>query len=368
MRKFYKTKNYEAILRRTADEDPQAAAIRDSPRPNSRKLLDCAKQARGQEPEMALQMIMEGMAEYLKEYPAPPSYRQGLWETCKSWVDRIAGVLGIEKTKYDFCKAIPEPVAGDTGIALVKALHPAKGKTKKELGTELGVGEKTIQTGLRALDPSLSRGRNIPAPFRIAGQEMHVRITEEKDEETGKHRYHTKNRLHPIALQLNTMQVGNLLRALQEIDAAPDQPADNEVCRLIALDIWAQLSPVARTRLKGVYRSRYPEFGSFMDELEDDVTARLPEFHPERDMEPHLQVRQQLEMAMKGQRRCSLTLRRDGREICLQNAVIDWTEGDESYLAIPADPHPDREKAVRFWLEEVEGNLTFEQRPDTDWK
>ncbi len=365
MRKFYKTKNYETILRRTADKDPRAVAIRDSPSQNSRELLKCAKRAHGQKPKMALQMIMEGMAAYLRGYLTSTVRRQGLWETCKNWVDRIAAELEIEE--YDFSKEIPDPVTRDTGIALVKALHTSKGKTKEELSTELAVSEKTIQTGLRALDPSLSRGGSIPAPFRIAGQEMHVRITAEK-EEAGKYRYHTKNRLHPIALQLNTMQVGNLLRALQEIDAAPDQPADNEVCRMIALDVWAQLSPAARTRLKGVYRSRYPEFGAFMDELETEVTTGLPKFLPERDMEPYLEVRQQLEMAMKGQSRCSLTLRRDGEEICLQQVIIDWATGDESYLAIPADPDPDREKAVRFWLEEVKGILTSDRRPDTDWK
>jgi hypothetical protein len=105
-----------------------------------------------------------------------------------------------------------------------------------------------------------------------------------------------------------------------------------------------------------------------MDELEEEVKNRLVEFHPEREMEPDLQVRQQLEMAIKGNRRCTLRLRQDGQEILLQHVIIDWAAGDEAYLAIPADPHSDREKAVRFWLEEVEGNLTFDQRTGRDWK
>jgi hypothetical protein len=306
-------------------------------------------------------MIVEGMADYLKEYPATPNYRQGLWVTCKNWVDRIAGELGIKE--FDFSEEVPEPVARDTGIALVKALHPSKGMTKEELEKELGVSDKTIQTGLRALDPSLSKGGNIPAPFRFAGQEMHVKITVETDEEHGKHRYHTANRLHPIALQLNTMQVGNLLRALQEIDAGPDQAADNEVCRGIALDVWIQLSPTARARLKKIYRGRYPEFASFLDELEDAAEKGLLEFRTELEMERELEleIRQQLELAAKGGRRCSLTLRQEDREMRLEHVVIDWATGDGSYLAIPADPLPDREKAVRFWLDEVEEYLVFDR-------
>ena len=357
MLKFCKTQDFEAVLRRTAEADPRAEAILDSG-----KLLRSVEQARGrgtQTPESAFRTIMEGMADYLREYPAPPSYKQGLWETCKDWVDRIANELKI--TGYDFSEEAPEPVIRDTGIALIKALHLSKGKTKEELSRELGVSKKTIQTDLRALDPGLSEGGKSPAPLRIAGQEMHVKISCETDEKTGTRWYHTANRLHPIALQLNTMQVGNLLRALQEIDAAPDQTADNEVCRMLAVDIWSQLSPTARDRLKKVYRTRYPAFGSFMDELEDTADSSLLEFRTEREMEPELEIRQQLELSMKGKRVCSLTLKRDGRQIQLQNVIIDWTTGDESYLAVPADSYPGKENAVRFWLDEVEDYLKFDR-------
>ena len=358
MRKFCKKQNYKDLLIKTTAEDPRARAMMESER-----LLWCIEKARGtsgtQTPEAAFRTIMEGMADYLREYPASPVYKQGLWETCKSWVDRIAEELKI--TDYDFSEEAPEPVIKDTGIALVKALHPSKGKTKEELSRELGVSKKTIQTNLRALDPGLSEGGKSPAPLRIAGQEMHVKIDCVTDEKTGTRWYHTANRLHPITLQLNTMQVGNLLRALQEIDAAPDQMADNEVCRMIAVDIWAQLSLTARARLKKVYRSRYPEFGAFMEELEDTADNSVMEFRTEREMDPFLDIRQQLEMSMKGRRSCSLTLKRGGQEIQLQNVVIDWATGDESYLAIPADAYPDTEHAVRFWLEEVEDYLIFDR-------
>ena len=359
MRLFYRTKDYEALLRSTASEDPRAQAILDSGR--LLRNVQAARVSGGQKPESVLKTIMEGMADFLKEYPAQPSYKQGLWETCKGWADRIAARL--EVAEYDFSEQAPRPVVRDTGIALVKALHPSGGKTKEELGRELAVGPKTIQTGLRALDPRLTEGGMPPAPFRIAGQEMHVRIDCRKDEITGKRWYHTANRLHPIALQLNTMQAGNLLRALQEIDAGPDQAADNEVCRGIALDVWIQLSPTARARLKKIYRGRYPEFASFLDELEDAAEEGLLEFRTEREMERELEleIRQQLELAAKGGRRCSLTLRQEDREMRLEHVVIDWDTGDGAYLAIPADPLPDREKAVRFRLDEVEEYLAFDR-------
>lgn len=366
MRLFYKKKDFTALLRSTALGDPRAQAILDSGRllryveeaivSNSQK----AEQASGgREPKKVLDTILEGMDFFLKEYPAPPGYKQGLWETCRRWADRIAARLKIDK--YDFAGNVPEPVAMDTGIALVKALHPSRGKTKEDLGKELRVGAKTIQTGLRALDPRLSEGGKPPAPFRIAGQEMRVRIECETEEVTGKRRYHTANRLHPVVLQLNTMQAGNLLRALQEIDAGPDRAADNEVCRRIALDVWIQLSSTARARLKKIYRGRYPEFGSFLDELDSEAEEGLLEFRTERELEPELEIRQQLEMAAKGGRCCSLTLRQEDEETRLEHVIIDWDTGDGSYLAIPADPLPDREKAVRFWLDEVEEYLVFDR-------
>lgn len=357
MRKFYKTQSFIALLRRTAAGDPRAKVMLDS----GKLLRDIEKAGVGNgplTPASAFRTIMEGMADYLKEYPAPPSYKQGLWETCRNWVERIAAELEI--TDYDFSEEAPEPVVKDTGIALIKALHPMRGKSKKELSEELAVSEKTIQTGLRALDLELSEGGKSPRAFRIAGQEMHVKIDCDTGEEHGTRLYRTKNRLHPIALQLNTMQAANLLRALQEIDAAPDQLADNEVCRMIALDIWVQLSPTARDRMKKAYQGRYPEFGSFMDELETEVSTGLLEFRTEREMEEELGIRQQLEMAAKARRRCSLKLRQEGRRILLENVTIDWANKDESYLAIPADPLPDRDRAVRFWMEEVEGNLEID--------
>ncbi len=357
MRLFYKKKDYEALLRSTASGDPRAQAILDSGR--LLRNVEAAVVPGVREPEKVLDAILEGMAYYLAEYPASPSYRQRLWETCRRWADRIAARLKIKE--YDFSGNVPEPVSMDTGIALVKALHPSRGKTKEDLGKELGVGAKTIQTGLRALDPHLSEGGKPPAPFRIAGQEMRVRIECETEETTGKRRYHTANRLHPVALQLNTMQAGNLLRALQEIDAGPDRAADNEVCRRIALDVWIQLSSTARARLKKIYRGRYPEFGSFLDELDSEAEEGLLEFRTERELEPELEIRQQLEMAAKGGRCCSLTLRQEDEETRLEHVIIDWDTGDGSYLAIPADPLPDREKAGRFWLDEVEEYLVFDR-------
>ena len=353
---FLKTSDIFEVLKATAQGYPRAEAMLRIPK--NKTISSYVKRAQGrgnkQTKEAAFRTIMSGMADYLREYPAKPGYKQGLWNTCRDWVDRIAVYLEIRE-EYDFSEDAPQPMVRDTGIALVKALHDFRGKTKEELSEELGVSKKTIQTGLRALDPELQKGGDAPAPFRFAGQEMRIKVKCKPDERFGTRWYYTENRLHPVALQLNTMQVVNLLRALQEIDAGEEQEADNEVCRMTALEIWSQLSQSVRDHMQNAYQKKYPEFVEFLEELEDEVRNDLAVFRTEREMAPELGNRQQLETCAKvgTDRRCDLILRRNGEIEKYRNVYIEW-EDERIYNAVPADPDAGADK-VRFVLEDVKG-------------
>ena len=212
--------------------------------------------------------IANGMGDYLRKYPAPPSYKQRLWDSCDCWIRRIADKLGVE-TGITFEDEMPRPVARDLGVDLIKALHDEAGKTKEKLAEELNVGSKTIQTELRALDPSLREGGADIRPLRIAGQEMHPKIefrlqAREDNPRAVERVYYMKNRLHPIALQLNTQEAATLLLALFRMN----EDTGSLLSREMALDIWCQLSNYGQCRIREKYGSNDREFNAFLDEIE----------------------------------------------------------------------------------------------------
>ena len=127
-----------------------------------------------------LNSVMEGMRKYILSRKTPPSVRQKLWLTCKEWVDRIADELGVD-TDYSFEECLSKPIVEEPEIALIKALHTNDPKTKKDLGEELVVSEKSVQTYLRRICPDLQRTGKSAPPCRVCGQGLRANITETTD-------------------------------------------------------------------------------------------------------------------------------------------------------------------------------------------
>lgn len=134
-----------------------------------------------------------------------------------------------------------KPVEDDADIVLVKDLHEPR--TKEELAEHLCVGEKTIRNKLRAIDEGTGG-------IRLGGQRVHVKISKTQEDSQTKCQYQTKNRMHPLILQLNTTQLGCLLTALAQDDI------DYAINRITASYIWDQLSEYAKTRIKKIFVSR----------------------------------------------------------------------------------------------------------------
>ncbi len=298
-------------------------------------------------PELA-QSIAEGMADYLRSYPAPASYKQKLWDSCNQWYRRTAGRLGVSDGAA-FEEEMPRPVERDLGVDLVKALHDAGGKTKEQLGKDLGVGEKTIQTELRALDPSLQeRGKRV-RPLRLAGQELHpqIQVREQTDPDNPritKRLYHTENRLHPIALQLNTQEAATLLLALfRRYDE------EGSILSLeMALDIWDQLSDPGKDRIKEIYGDKEIGFRSFIEEIEAELEeGRLIVFHSEDEQRELLSGDELCMNLFKNADICHVKIRRGGTKYEIPKARI-IREGHKSWIAVPSDEYPDKTNAISF--------------------
>ena len=300
--------------------------------------------------------IANGMGDYLREYPAPPSYKQRLWDSCECWIRRIADKLGVE-AGITFEDEMPRPVARDLGVDLIKALHDEAGKTKEKLAEELNVGSKTIQTELRALDPSLRVGGTDIRPLRIAGQEMHpkieFRLKARADNPRAIERvYFMKNRLHPIALQLNTQEAATLLLALFRMN----EDTGSLLSREMALDIWCQLSSPGRERIYEVFGMKDPDFKAFLNEIKAELEEnRLVTFHTEEQQrDDNMSLDELVMSSFKGGGTCRIELKQGGKIIRIDKARIMLARpGEDIWLAIPAGEYPDQSNAVAFSMGDV---------------
>ena len=299
--------------------------------------------------------IANGMGDYVRRYPAPPSYKQRLWDSCDSWIRRIADKLGVEAGTA-FEDELPRPVARDIGVELIKALHDENGKTKEKLAEELGVGKKTIQTELRALDPSLRKSGPKIRPLRIAGQEMHPKIEVKSEARADNPRaveriFFMKNRLHPIALQLNTQEVGTLLQALYRNNADTKSILSYEM----ALDVWCQLSPYGQKRIQETFGSKDGGFRDFLDDMIAELKeGRLIAFHTEEEQRGNMSLGELVMSSFKTGDTCRIVLKQSGKTIRIDKAKITPADLHENrWLAIPVEEYPDKSSAVSFSTEEV---------------
>ena len=303
----------------------------------------------------AVRAIASGMGDYVRRYPAPPSYKQRLWDSCDSWIRRIADKLGVEAGTA-FEDELPRPVARDIGVDLIKALHDEKGKTKEELAEKLNVGIKTIQTELRALDPSLQKSGTKIRPLRIAGQEMHPKIEVKSEARADnphavERKFYMKNRLHPIALQLNTQEIGTLLQALYRNNADTGSILSYEM----ALDVWCQLSPYGQKRIQETFGSKDGGFRDFLDDMIAELKeGRLIAFHTEEEQRGNMSMGELVMSSFKTGDACRIVLKQGGKTIRIDKARITPVDLHENrWLAIPVEEYPDKSSAVSFSTEEV---------------
>lgn len=296
--------------------------------------------------------ISEGMNNYLKGYQAPPSFRQKLWETCRNLAGRIAEQAGYTP-EYKFDTYVPQPVAEDTGIALIKKLHEENGVTKKELKEKLGVNERTIRNNLRALCPELGEGNKVERPLRIGGQEVKAKVDVSRDQ-NGQKIYRMKERLHPLILQLNTYQVCNLLQALEIMN----ETGRSNVSLDIALDIWCQLSESGKQCIIEKGSRLYSDFKSFTDDLNIMSEGNaLPVFRTESELE-NVSREDELSLAYKSGEPVNITLKRNGKLESYSYYIITGREPKTGFWrASCATGVSVQENTILFSTDEVWGYI-----------
>ena len=293
-----------------------------------------------------LELICNGMENYLVAYKTRPIFKNHLKSKLESWVKMIESSYNLpESAAVDLW---PDYVTKDVGIDLVKALHNQTGSTKEALREAVSAQhKKTIQNGLRKLDPKLneSNGSVDTVPFRIGGHEMHVDIKCVPIPGTrGERSYYTPNTLHPLVMQLNVTQTAAMLMALQ---TAYDRCEYGTYCEDVALDIWCQLSEYCKERIRLVFTQNNADFGSFLDSLDQMLDdGRYPIFKTERMMAEGAPYDVQLDYASKTSRLCNLTLRIDDADISLQKKRIFKNHRDSWYCNISGDETSDKSRII----------------------
>ena len=268
---------------------------------------------------IAYDAIADSMIEYLESYPSSFSFKQRMKEKFCQWLQTI-------KNKYVIKDAeIPEelvvhPEELDTAVVMIKELHSRQGVSKEYLRKKLNFKDvRTVQKNLPKLSPILYEGDdfdkdNVYMPFRLGGQPLQVEIQSYDGNKDNRKYYRTVNTLHPIVLQENLMQVGTLLQSLSR----NYYEHENDISRIIAIDVWSQLSEYAKVRIEKYYCVGDPDMADFIEILKDECPDNHAcGYRTERQMFPDIELplEETVRSLLKGpDRTCTLVYRDDYEE------------------------------------------------------
>lgn len=267
------------------------------------------------------------LIDYYNSYPASPIFKQRvIIPFFRKWIQNAADYFD---ENIDGADEFEKYVYTDKTTELLKMLQDRKGISKADLSEKLGVSEKTIQTDLRLLSPSLRKtnAANTDEALKIGGYAVNVEIKEIRQPDNHK-LYYTPNTVHPLVMLPNVMQVAVLLSSLA-------QNRDSDVAISIGADIWLQLSEYCKKRIKKKFFPIDPTLVEFIDRIEYSIKrGHIVGFVKERDMDV-FSVPELLMIAYKGSRRCDLELVKDGKAIELHNQKIEKLKNH--YVAVSAE-------------------------------
>lgn len=254
----------------------------------------------GQNLLLAYNCIAQAMVAYLESYSAVFSFKQQTREYFVAWLKKIGQVYGIADA------IIPDELEigtqeRDAGIAMLKLLHAREGITYEEMKNGLGRKSlRSIHKDLIKISPSLHKGEGEPdVPFRLGGQPLvaEIELINPDEYSASKKRFRTRNSVHPLVLQENIMQLATLLKAL----AVQYYDQEDDVSRIIAIDIWSQMSPYARKKIVDFYAFDDLKLSDFIFEIGDPSPDDHSVYRTEKELlqEIEMPVDQALRYIMK---------------------------------------------------------------------
>lgn len=283
--------------------------------------------------QLAYKCIIGAMSAYLESYPAGFYFKQCVRKNFYNWVNDIKSLYSIvDKSSSDVLK-IPKNEK-DTGVAMLKLLHAREGITREGLENELGVTDRAVQKALVKISPSLYNGPGEAyTPFRLGGQPLNAEITLVDDVHSSKKRFYTLNTVHPIVLQENITQLATLLQALSR----QFWKNEDDVTRLIGIDIWSQMSDYARNKIIDFFAFDDEDLEGFVDIIKNEC----PDEHAcmyctERDMLSELDIElptnKKLQYLMKSEGRKGVIILNSGERITsIQITPQNLVDGNKAY-------------------------------------
>lgn len=218
--------------------------------------------------QTAYRCIAAAMVNYLESYPAVYSFKQQTKENFRLWLKKIQQTYSISDVSEPAELTIGTKER-DTGIAMLKLLHARTGVTYGDIKDGLGgISERAIQKDLIKISPSLYTGEGEPdVPFRLGGQPLlaDIELVDNKETRAQYKRFRTLNSVHPLVLQENIMQLATLLKAL----AYQYYDKEDDVSRIIAVDIWSQMSEYARQKIINYYAFDDIALADLISEIND---------------------------------------------------------------------------------------------------
>ena len=201
------------------------------------------------------------------------------------WLDNVTYDLGLPNMNIHDTDS--NHVIDDPEIEIIKALHvyknsPIKGITKKELADNLEISEKTVKDIINKLD-----NKQRSSSLRIAGQKVTLKLKESYTTATSNGNrfkvFSSESTVNPIFLQFNISQVFSLLNGCKLSYVGEGR----NMALYTAMEIWDQLSPYTKGRIKSFYCNRYPDFAEFISDVEAEIASS--------DLHAYVSEREQME-------------------------------------------------------------------------
>ena len=159
----------------------------------------------------------------------------------------------------------------------------------------------------RTIEEDLSRLRGINDPIQVCGKKFYISDTVRQDG-----RISFQSTAHPIFLAENLTQVLILLKGLREMSA---NPLFTPYAEETAGEIWEQLSPYAKDRIRFVLSDLLPEDYSWYQSLE--TKGNDNHFHSEEDVSKNCWVKTNV----------VLDCLKNGKSFC-----VEYQDGEEIHF------------------------------------